>query len=210
MFRSLLLATALLAATAVRLRPQEPRRRASRRRCCAPASPSPATWCGSATSSTTRATAAQIAIYRAPDLGTTGSLPTAQVISALRAHQVIGVDTKDLREISVTRLARTLDAKDIELPGRARARAPQRPWRCRQSQPDLRPRRAGHAAGGLQHRRDAAGVLALRRRTAAASMSPSRSATMPARPRPNCALPAARSKPWKPRSWRATSSATRS
>src|SRR5580704_9511998 len=46
--------------------------------------------------------------------GTTGSLPTAQVISALRAHQVIGVDTRDLREISVTRLARTLDAKDIE------------------------------------------------------------------------------------------------
>jgi flagella basal body P-ring formation protein FlgA len=59
-------------------------------------------------------TAAQIAIYRAPDLGTTGSIPTAQVISALRAHQVIGVDTRDLREISVTRLARTLDAKDIE------------------------------------------------------------------------------------------------
>src|ERR1700732_3874888 len=57
----------------------------------------------------------QIAIYRAPDLGTTGSLPTAQVISALRAHQVIGVDTRDLREISVTRLARTLESKDIEL-----------------------------------------------------------------------------------------------
>src|ERR1700724_2399230 len=60
-------------------------------------------------------TSAQIAIYRAPDLGTTGSLPTAQVISALRAHQVIGVDTRDLREISVTRLARTLESKDIEL-----------------------------------------------------------------------------------------------
>jgi len=59
--------------------------------------------------------AAQIAIYRAPDLGTTGTLPTAQVISALRAHQVIGVDTRDLREISVTLLARTLDGKDIEL-----------------------------------------------------------------------------------------------
>jgi flagellar basal body P-ring formation protein FlgA len=57
---------------------------------------------------------AQIAIYRAPDLGTTGSLPVAQVISALRAHQVIGVDTRDLKEISVTRLARTLDSKDIE------------------------------------------------------------------------------------------------
>ncbi len=60
-------------------------------------------------------TAAQIAIYRAPDLGTTGMLPTAQVISALRAHQVIGVDTREIREISVTRLARTLDGKDIEL-----------------------------------------------------------------------------------------------
>jgi flagella basal body P-ring formation protein FlgA len=60
-------------------------------------------------------TAAQIAIYRAPDLGTTGSLPTAQVLATLRAHQVIGVDTRDLKAISVTRLARTLDARDIEL-----------------------------------------------------------------------------------------------
>jgi flagella basal body P-ring formation protein FlgA len=59
--------------------------------------------------------AAQIAIYRAPDLGTTGTLPTAQVLGVLRAHQVIGVDTKDLKAISVTRLARTLDARDIEL-----------------------------------------------------------------------------------------------
>ena len=58
--------------------------------------------------------AAQIAVYRAPDLGTTGTLPTAQVISVLRAHQVIGVDTRDLRQITVTRLARTIDAKDIE------------------------------------------------------------------------------------------------
>jgi flagellar basal body P-ring formation protein FlgA len=59
-------------------------------------------------------TAARIAIYRAPDLGTTGSLPTAQVISALQAHQVIGVDTKDIKAVSVTRLARTLESKEIE------------------------------------------------------------------------------------------------
>jgi flagellar basal body P-ring formation protein FlgA len=59
--------------------------------------------------------AAQIAIYRAPDLGTTGTLPTAQVLAVLRAHQVIGVDTNNLNEISVTRLARTLEGKDIEL-----------------------------------------------------------------------------------------------
>lgn len=58
--------------------------------------------------------ASQIAIYRAPDLGTTGSLSVPQVINTLRAHQVIGVDTRDLREVSVTRLARSIDGKDIE------------------------------------------------------------------------------------------------
>src|SRR5271167_1151017 len=59
-------------------------------------------------------TAAQIAIYRAPDLGTTGTLPTAQVINALQAHQVIGVDTRDIKSVSVTRLARMLESKEIE------------------------------------------------------------------------------------------------
>jgi flagella basal body P-ring formation protein FlgA len=58
--------------------------------------------------------AAQIAIYRAPDLGTTGSVPVAQIIENLRAHDVIGVDTHDLQEVSVTRLARVLSHKDIE------------------------------------------------------------------------------------------------
>jgi flagella basal body P-ring formation protein FlgA len=57
--------------------------------------------------------AAQIAIYRAPDLGTTGALPVAQLLNALRAHQVIGVDTRDLKEVTVTRLARTIEGKDI-------------------------------------------------------------------------------------------------
>lgn len=58
--------------------------------------------------------AATIAVYRAPDLGTTGTLPVAQVINTLRTRQVIGVDTRDLKEITVTRLARTLDNKEIE------------------------------------------------------------------------------------------------
>jgi flagellar basal body P-ring formation protein FlgA len=58
--------------------------------------------------------AAQIAIYRAPDLGTTGMLPTAQVLTALRAHQVIGVETRDIKQVSVTRLARSVEAKEIE------------------------------------------------------------------------------------------------
>ena len=59
-------------------------------------------------------TAAQVAIYRSPDLGTTGTLPTAQVISALQAHQVIGVNTRDIKSVTVTRLARTIDTREIE------------------------------------------------------------------------------------------------
>ena len=58
--------------------------------------------------------AAEIAIYRAPDLGTTGSLPTAQVVAVLQAHKVIGVDTRDIKTVSVTRLARTIESKEIE------------------------------------------------------------------------------------------------
>jgi flagella basal body P-ring formation protein FlgA len=60
-------------------------------------------------------TAALIAIYRAPDLGTTGSLPTEKVLAALQAHQVIGVDTRDIKSVSVTRLSRPLPAREIEL-----------------------------------------------------------------------------------------------
>jgi flagellar basal body P-ring formation protein FlgA len=59
-------------------------------------------------------TAAQIAIYRSPDLGTTGTLPVAQVINVLQAHQVIGVETKGIKSVTVTRLARILDGKEIE------------------------------------------------------------------------------------------------
>src|SRR3981081_2910957 len=58
---------------------------------------------------------AQIAIYRAPDLGTTGSPPTAQGSAAVRGQQVIAVEPGDISAISVTRLARTLEGKDIEL-----------------------------------------------------------------------------------------------
>jgi flagella basal body P-ring formation protein FlgA len=58
--------------------------------------------------------AAQIAIYRAPDLGTTGTLRTAQLIETLRANEVIGVDTHNLKEITITRASRALPAKDVE------------------------------------------------------------------------------------------------
>jgi flagellar basal body P-ring formation protein FlgA len=58
--------------------------------------------------------AAQIAIYRAPDLGTVGTLSTAQIVATLRAHHVIGVDTRGLQSISVSRLSRSIEGKEIE------------------------------------------------------------------------------------------------
>lgn len=58
--------------------------------------------------------AAQIAIYRAPDLGTTGTLQADQVIATLRNHRVIGVDTRDIREVMVTRAARVMPIREIE------------------------------------------------------------------------------------------------
>lgn len=59
-------------------------------------------------------TASQIAIYRAPDLGTTGVLRTTQLIETLRANQVIGVATHNIKEITITRASRALSAKDVE------------------------------------------------------------------------------------------------
>jgi flagella basal body P-ring formation protein FlgA len=59
-------------------------------------------------------TAAQVAIYRAPDLGTTGTLRTAQLIETLRANQVIGVDTHNLKEVAITRASRSLEATEVE------------------------------------------------------------------------------------------------
>lgn len=58
--------------------------------------------------------AEQIAVFRAPDLGTSGTVPTEQILEALRAHNVFGVDTRDIREVTVSRLARVLTQKDIE------------------------------------------------------------------------------------------------
>jgi flagella basal body P-ring formation protein FlgA len=58
--------------------------------------------------------AADIAIFRAPDLGTAGTVPAAQVLQAARAHSVIGIDTAGLSEVLVTRASRAITAKDVE------------------------------------------------------------------------------------------------
>jgi flagella basal body P-ring formation protein FlgA len=58
--------------------------------------------------------AAGIAIFRAPDIGETGSVPAYQVLAAARAYGIERVDTQGNSEVAVTRAGRMLAAKDIE------------------------------------------------------------------------------------------------
>jgi flagella basal body P-ring formation protein FlgA len=58
--------------------------------------------------------AAMIPIFRSPDIGTTGVVPVSQVLDAIRAHDVLLVDTRSLAEIEVTRAGTTIAGKDIE------------------------------------------------------------------------------------------------
>src|SRR6476620_9003905 len=42
---------------------------------------------------------ADVAIFRAPDLGQTGSVPASRVIDAVLTHHIIGLDTRGLTEV---------------------------------------------------------------------------------------------------------------
>jgi flagella basal body P-ring formation protein FlgA len=57
---------------------------------------------------------ADIAIFRAPDLGQTGIVPASLVVEAVRPHQIVGLDTRGIAEISVTRASRKIGYKEIE------------------------------------------------------------------------------------------------
>src|ERR1700735_292160 len=45
--------------------------------------------------------AADVAIFRSPDLGTRGTVSTASIIEAIRPHQLIDIDTRGLAEVIV-------------------------------------------------------------------------------------------------------------
>jgi flagella basal body P-ring formation protein FlgA len=55
---------------------------------------------------------AEVPIFRAPDLGQTGSVPS--VIEAVRGHHILGLDHHGLSEVTVTRAARAITPKDVE------------------------------------------------------------------------------------------------
>jgi flagella basal body P-ring formation protein FlgA len=57
---------------------------------------------------------ADAAIFRAPALGETGSVPIGQVLDALRAHSLVGLDAGSITEVTVTRASRAIPTHDIE------------------------------------------------------------------------------------------------
>jgi flagella basal body P-ring formation protein FlgA len=57
--------------------------------------------------------AADVPVFRSPDLGQTGAVQVARIAEALRPYDITGIDTGGLTEVVVTRLSRTLTAKDI-------------------------------------------------------------------------------------------------
>jgi flagellar basal body P-ring formation protein FlgA len=56
---------------------------------------------------------ADVPIFRAPDLGTRGAVPTERVVEAIRPHQLIGIDTRGISEVVVTRSSRAITAQEI-------------------------------------------------------------------------------------------------
>ncbi len=57
---------------------------------------------------------ASVPIFRAPDLGDTGTVAVENVLEAVRKHGLIGVNVGDVREVVVTRASRTIPANEIE------------------------------------------------------------------------------------------------
>jgi flagella basal body P-ring formation protein FlgA len=57
---------------------------------------------------------ANVPIFRAPDLGSTGVVPADDVVEAVREHALVGLDTAGLSEVVVTRASRAIPAADVE------------------------------------------------------------------------------------------------
>ncbi len=56
---------------------------------------------------------ADVPIFRAPDLGTRGAVSTERIVEAIRPHQLIGIDTRGLSEVIVTRASRAITSQEI-------------------------------------------------------------------------------------------------
>ncbi len=57
---------------------------------------------------------ANVPIFRAPDLGVTGTVSAEAIIEAVRPYALVGLDTGNVAEVTVTRASRAISAKIIE------------------------------------------------------------------------------------------------
>ena len=57
---------------------------------------------------------ANVPVFRAPALGETGHVPVSQVLEALRAHSLLGLDPGAIHQVSVTRASRAIAPQEIE------------------------------------------------------------------------------------------------
>src|SRR4029079_12105928 len=58
--------------------------------------------------------AADVAVFRAPDLGQTGAVQVSRIADALRPYDVADFDNNGLSEVVVTRLSRAIIPADIK------------------------------------------------------------------------------------------------
>ena len=101
---------------------------------------------------------ARVPIFRAPDLGVTGTVSAEAVVEAVRPYALVGLDTGDVAEVTVTRASRAISGQDHRGPrgagaGRAiRARPRQRrrgAFRARAARDPRRAERQGRSARRL-------------------------------------------------------------
>src|SRR5688572_2080744 len=57
--------------------------------------------------------AADVPVFRAPDLGQTGAVQVSRIAGALRPYDITGLEASGLSEVVVTRLSRALTARDV-------------------------------------------------------------------------------------------------
>jgi flagella basal body P-ring formation protein FlgA len=58
--------------------------------------------------------AADIAIFRSPDIGSTGSVSAAKVLEILAQHDLLIVDATGVKQVAITRDSRVISRQDIE------------------------------------------------------------------------------------------------
>ncbi|MDC7785550.1 flagellar basal body P-ring formation chaperone FlgA [Rhodoplanes sp. TEM] len=57
---------------------------------------------------------AGVPVFRAPDIGTTGTVSTSQIMEALRPYRMFRVDLGDIAEVEVTRAGRVFSSAEIQ------------------------------------------------------------------------------------------------